>query len=82
MGKDKGPSTLKQEVSILKSIEKNKIRILKLNRCPKYFILEKEKLLKKKREEIALCGWLKEEAERRRGKKTRRSWEGIALKDY
>ena len=39
---------------MLKSIEKNKIRILKLNRYPKYFALEKEELSEKKREEIAL----------------------------
>jgi hypothetical protein len=58
---------------MLKSIEKNKIRILKLNRYPKYFILEKEELSKEKREEIALYRWLKEEVERRRGKRTRRS---------
>ena len=73
MGKDKGLSTLRQEVSILKFIEKNKIKILKLNRCPKYFILEKEKLLEEKREKIALYRWLKEEIKRRREKRTRRS---------
>ena len=67
---------------MLKSIKKNKIKILKLNRYPKYFILEKEKLLKKKKEEIALYRQLKEEIKRRRGKKTKRSQEGIALKDY
>jgi len=41
---------------MLKSIEKNKIRILKLNRYLKYFILEKKELLEEKREEIALYG--------------------------
>jgi len=41
---------------MLKSIEKNKMRILELNRCPKYFALEKEELLKEKREEIVLYG--------------------------
>jgi len=39
---------------MLKFIEKNKIRILKLNRCLKYFILEKEELLEEKKEKIAL----------------------------
>jgi len=58
---------------MLKSIEKNKIRILELNRCPKYFTLEKEELSEEKREEIASYRWLKEEVERRRGKRTGRS---------
>jgi hypothetical protein len=58
------------------------MRILELNRCPKYFALEKEELLKEKREEIASYRWLKEEAERRRGKRTGRSWERTVLKDY
>ena len=82
LGKDKGPSTSRQEVSMLKSIEKNKMRILELDRCPEYFALEKEELSEEKREEIASCGWLKEEAERRRGKRTGRSWEGTAPEDY
>jgi len=73
LGKDKGLSTLRQEVSMLKFIKKNKIRILKLNKCLKYFILEKKKLLEEKREEIALYRWLKEKVKRRRGKRTGRS---------
>ena len=56
LGKDKGPSTLRQEVSILKTLEKNKIKIFKLNKYLKYFTIEKEELLEEIREEVALCG--------------------------
>jgi len=38
---------------MLKTLEKNKIRIFKLDRCPKYFAMEKEKLLEKIKEEVA-----------------------------
>jgi len=54
LGKDKGPSTSRQEVSMLKTLEKNKIRIFKLNKCFKYFIMEKKELLEEIREEMAL----------------------------
>jgi hypothetical protein len=53
LGKDKRPSTLRQEVSILKTLEKNKIRIFKLNKYSKYFTIEKEELLEEIREEVA-----------------------------
>jgi len=58
---------------MLKSIKKNKMRILKLNRYPKYFALKKEELLEEKKEEIASYRWLKEEVEKKRGKRIRRS---------
>ena len=58
---------------MLKILEKNKIRIFKLNRYFKYFIIEKEELLKEIREKVALCRWLKEEIVRRRDKRIRRS---------
>ena len=53
--KDKGLSILRQEVSMLKTLEKNKMRIFKLNRYPEYFVMEKEELSKKTKEEVASC---------------------------
>jgi len=82
LGKDKGPSTLRQEVNILKTLEKNKIRIFKLNRCFKYFAIKKEELLEKTREEVALYRWLKEKITKRRDKRTKRSWEKTILENY
>jgi len=37
---------------MLKTLEKNKIRIFKLNKYPKYFAIEKEELLEEIKEEV------------------------------
>jgi len=73
LGKDKGPSILRQKVNILKTLEKNKIRIFELNKYFKYFVIEKEKLSEEIKEEVALYRWLKKEIAKRRDKKTKRS---------
>ena len=67
---------------MLKTLEKNKMKIFKLNRCPEYFTMEKEELSEETKEEVALCRWLKKEIAKRRDKKTKKNWEGTAPEDY
>ena len=67
---------------MLKTLEKNKIKIFKLDRYPEYFTIEKEELLEKIKEKVVLCRWLKEEIAKRRDKRTRRSWEETVPKNY